>query len=185
MMAPVTGILLAAGQGTRFGAGKLLHPLTDGTPMAIAAARHLGRVLPHTFAVVADTECELARLLVREGLRVIGNPHAREGMGTSIACGVAASADAGGWIITLGDMPRVPETVIRAVAAGLERGADIIAPVYRGRRGHPVGFNARHGPALLQLDGDEGARGILAANRKTLELIETDDAGVTADIDTR
>ncbi|NNG11765.1 MAG: nucleotidyltransferase family protein [Halobacteria archaeon] len=183
MTSSCTGILLAAGQGTRFGANKLLHPLEDGTPMAVASARHLKAALPHSLAVVADAESELAGHLAQEGLQIIENPRAAEGMGTSIACGVAASPEAKGWVIALADMPRIPVVVIRAVAAGLDAGADIIAPDYQGQRGHPVGFTARHGPALMQLDGDAGARGIITANSGSLELIETRDAGVIFDID--
>jgi molybdenum cofactor cytidylyltransferase len=184
MRSSCVGILLAAGQGTRFGANKLLQPLADGTPMAVASARHLHAVLPHTVAVVADTRSELAGQLAQQGLQVVANPRAAEGMGTSIACGVAARPDASGWVIALADMPRIPETVIQALAAGLDAGADIIAPDYQGQRGHPVGFAARHGPALMQLQGDAGARGIIAANSDALELIETRDAGVIVDIDT-
>ncbi len=106
-------------------------------------------MLAHCIAVVDDSGSEVAGLLAGAGLEVISNPRAREGMGTSIAAGVAASADAGGWVIALADMPDIPASVIRSVADGLARGADIIAPVYRGRRGHPVGFAPRHaaGPA--------------------------------------
>ena len=179
-----TGILLAAGQGTRFGANKLKHPLTDGTPMAVASACKLHSVLAHCIAVVDDSESDVARLLAEQGLEVIVNPRAREGMGTSIACGVAASADAGGWLIALADMPNIPAGVIQSVADGLARGADIIAPVCRGQRGHPVGFAARHAEALMALHADRGARDIIAANHDTLELIETSDRGVIQDIDT-
>lgn len=183
MTALATGILLAAGQSTRFGANKLLHPLADGTPMAVASARHLKARLSHCIAVVADAESELAGLLVQEGLDVIPNPRAAEGMGTSIACGVAASPHASGWIIALADMPFIPETIIQALATGLSRGADITASVYQGQRGHPVGFSSRHATALMQLHADTGARGIIAANRDSLVLIETSDAGVIADVD--
>ena len=178
-----TGILLAAGQGTRFGANKLLHPLKDGTPMAVASARHLKAALPRSIAVVADADSELAGYLAQEGLHIIENPRAAEGMGTSIACGVAASAEASGWVIALADMPRIPVAIIQAVTAGLEEGADIVAPDYQGQRGHPVGFAARHGPVLLQLRGDAGARSIIAANSGSLQLIDTSDAGVIFDID--
>ena len=179
-----TGILLAAGQGTRFGTNKLLHPLPDGTPMAVACARNLQRVLLHSIAVVNDTHSEVACLLAEAGLQVVANPRARDGMGTSIACGVAASPNAAGWIIALADMPGIPASVIQSVADGLARGADIIAPVYGGQRGHPVGFAACHAPALLALQADRGARDIIAAHRDTLELIETEDRGVIHDIDT-
>ena len=183
MTASCTGILLAAGQGKRFGTNKLLHPLVDGLPMAVVAARPLKSVLARSLAVVADAQSELAGSLAQEGLQIIPNPRAAEGMGTSIACGVAASPDANGWVIALADMPCIPAAVIRAVVEGLERGADIIAPVCKGRRGHPVGFSARHAHALMQLQGDAGARGIIAANSASLELVETSDAGILVDID--
>ena len=181
--APV-GILLAAGQGRRFGSNKLLHPLADGTPMAVASARTLHTVLAHCIAVVNDAQGSVARLLAAAGLQVIVNPHAPDGMGTSIACGVAASPDAGGWVIALADMPDIPAHVVQSVADGLVRGADIIAPVYRGQRGHPVGFAPRHASALRALHGDRGARDIITAHRDTLQLIDTPDSGVILDIDT-
>ena len=185
MKTSVTGILLAAGQGTRFGANKLLQPLPDSTPMAVAAARHLKAILTRCIAVVADAESELASVLAQEGLQVITNPRAGEGMGTSIACGVAACPEASGWVIALADMPCIPGSIIQTVVTGLDQGADIIAPVYQGQRGHPVGFSARHAPALLQLQGDAGARSIIAANRDSLELVESSDAGIIVDIDNR
>ena len=183
MNADPVGILLAAGQGTRFGANKLLYPLDDGMPMAVVCARRLRSVLPRVIAVVQDTRHEIAGLLRAEGLRVIANPHARDGMGTGIACGVAASRAAAGWVIALADMPYVPQAAIRAVAVRLQQGADLVAPVYHGRRGHPVGFSRRHADALMQLCADEGARRILAANSDTLELVAVQDPGVVLDID--
>ncbi|NNJ93611.1 MAG: nucleotidyltransferase family protein [Halobacteria archaeon] len=179
-----TGILLAAGQGTRFGSNKLLHPLADGTPMAVACARNLRRVLLHCIAVVNDRHSEVARLLAEAGMQVIANPRARDGMGTSIACGVAASPNAGGWLIALADMPCIPVSVIEAVTDRLAQGGDIVAPVCQGQRGHPVGFAAQHALALRSLQADRGARDIIAAHRDTLVLIETQDRGVLHDIDT-
>ena len=179
-----TGILLAAGQSTRFGSNKLLAPLSDGTPMVIACACTLHAVLERFIAVVDDRQSAVARLLAEAGLQVIANPRALEGMGTSIACGVAASPGTGGWLIALADMPGIPARVIQQVAGGLARGADIVAPVCRGQRGHPVGFAARHAPALLALNADSGARDIITAHRDTLKLIETPHSGVIVDIDT-
>jgi molybdenum cofactor cytidylyltransferase len=177
------GLLLAAGQGRRFGGNKLLHPLDDGTAMMLASARPLRAVLPEVLAVVGAADGKVARLLAQEGIQVVYNPHARGGVGTSIACGVAASRHAGGWVIALADMPWIPQTVVQTVAAALSCGADIVAPVYRGQRGHPVGFSARHAAALMSLNADEGARGIIDAHRDSLELIEVHDRGVLVDID--
>jgi molybdenum cofactor cytidylyltransferase len=183
MTIPCVGLLLAAGQGRRFGGNKLLHPLDDGTPMVVTSARHLHAVLADTLAVVADADGDVARLLAQEGLQLVCNPRAHEGVGTSIACGVAASRHAGGWVIALGDMPWIPQHIVQAVVAALARGADIVAPVYRGQRGHPVGFSARHAAALMRLHADAGARGIIAAHRDSLELIVVHDRGVLVDVD--
>ncbi len=51
-MKQIVGILLAAGQSRRFGADKKLHPLADGTPMALVAARHLAAMCARTIVVI-------------------------------------------------------------------------------------------------------------------------------------
>lgn len=48
----IVGILLAAGRGSRFGSDKLLHPLADGTPMAVAAAASLLQACGRVIAVL-------------------------------------------------------------------------------------------------------------------------------------
>jgi molybdenum cofactor cytidylyltransferase len=75
-----------------------------------------------------------------------------------------------------------PDTIARVLAA-VANGALLAAPVYRGQRGHPVGFGAGFRDALLALRGDEGARQILRDHPDALTLIDCDDAGVVQDID--
>lgn len=181
----VRGILLAAGQGRRFGGNKLLHPLGNGVPLALQAARTLQQALPGALAVVDARDDELIERLGEEGMPVVLNHQATDGMGTSIACGVRASAEAAGWVIALADMPCLRVETIRAVAAAITAPNRIGAPLYRGRRGHPVGFGSDYLEALSQLSADEGARHIIAANRQFLQLVTTDDPGVLTDIDCR
>ncbi len=87
-------ILLAAGRGTRFGADKLLHSLADGTPMALAAARNLKAAIPNVLAVVNGENLELMALLEEMGVGVSVSPNAAQGMGASLAWGVAHSRQA-------------------------------------------------------------------------------------------
>lgn len=176
--------MLAAGQSRRFGSNKLLWPLQEGLPMVLAAARPLLEAVPDTLAVVDDPGGEVARLLQRAGLPTVVNPRAMQGMGTSIACGVAASREARGWLIALADMPGIRAATIRRVAGRLEQGVDIAAPVCRGRRGHPVGFSASCADALLQLQGNAGARQVIASHAGKSEWIEVTDTGAITDIDT-
>jgi molybdenum cofactor cytidylyltransferase len=181
-----TALLLAAGRGTRFDpAGlqnKLLAPLPDGTPLACAAARALLTALPHVTAVVRPGDEILAHALNDTGCDVVFAADAERGMGASLAAGVRATREAEGWIIALADMPWIATSTIEAIARRLDGGASIVVPVYRGRRGHPVGFGAMHGDALSALDGDTGARSLLDSN--AIVSIDVDDAGVLADIDT-
>jgi molybdenum cofactor cytidylyltransferase len=181
-----TALLLAAGRGTRFDStgvqDKLLAPLPDGTPVACAAARALLAVLPHVTAVVRPGAEALAHALNDAGCDVVFSTDAERGMGASLAAGIRATHEAEGWIIALADMPWIASATVEQIARRIDSGASIVAPVYRGQRGHPVGFGAMHCEALSSLDGDVGARRILEAANVT--AIDVDDPGVLADVDT-
>ena len=186
MSAPaVQGILLAAGAGSRFGGGKLLHPL-DGVAIGVQSARNLSAAGLPVLAVVRPGSEALARLLEADGCAVTVCPDAADGMGVSLAHAFAATdANATGWVVALADMPRIRPETIKRIADAIRGGALIAAPAYRGERGHPVGFNAGLRGELLALKGDEGARAVLARHRADLVLIECDDPGVMFDIDRR
>jgi molybdenum cofactor cytidylyltransferase len=178
-----TGVLLAAGASRRFGADKLLASLPDGSPMGAASCRAMRSALRHVVAVVRPGDERLASVLASCGATVVPCARADEGMGASLACGVAASADANGWVVALADMPWVRPATIRAVADAIAAGASLAAPVHRGERGHPVGFAAAHRGALMALAGDAGARAILARDDIALVRIDVDDPGVLRDVD--
>lgn len=179
-----TGLLLAAGAGRRYGGDKLLAPLSDGTTVGEASCRAMHAALGRVVAVVRPGDDVLARALAACSATIVHCARADDGMGASLACGVEATADAQGWVVGLADMPWVTPATIRAVADALVSGASIVAPVYRGRRGHPVGFSAAHRDALMALSGDEGARAIVGGAGVELVRIDVDDPGVLRDVDT-
>ena len=179
----VIGILLAGGSGTRFGSDKLLHPLSDGTPIAVASTRNLKAALGRVLAVVRPGVPELERVLRDEGLEVTVCDRAAEGMGTTLAHAVRADEPADGWVIALADMPFIRPDTIRRVAESIAGGARLAAPEYRGQRGHPVGFAASLRGELESSRGDSGARAVVKANQTSLVLIPVDDPGVVRDID--
>ncbi|TGS08799.1 nucleotidyltransferase family protein, partial [Mesorhizobium sp. M4B.F.Ca.ET.190.01.1.1] len=90
-----TGLLLAAGVGSRFDPhgvqNKLLARLPDGTPVAAEAARRLLLAVPKVLAVVRPGAEALARVLNDAGCDVAFAPAAQRGMGASLAAGVQAS----------------------------------------------------------------------------------------------
>jgi molybdenum cofactor cytidylyltransferase len=180
----IVGLLLAAGASTRFGSNKLLHPLADGRPIALVSALNLRGALTNTLAVVRPDSPALAELFAQYGLAHIVAKRAAEGMGASLAQGVAATAQAQGWLIALADMPYLKRETLVAIAGALEAGAAIAVPKYQRQRGHPVGFSSRFGEALMLLQGDEGARSIMREHTADVVEIECEDTGVLADIDT-
>lgn len=137
-------------------------------------------------AVIPIGRAELRAVLEGAGCEALETDRTSSGMGASLAAGVEATASASGWIVALGDMPRLRPETIRAVKDALERGARIAAPFdARGLRGHPVGFSKELREELLRLDGDVGAREVLARHADSVERITTGDPGIFVDVDTR
>jgi molybdenum cofactor cytidylyltransferase len=180
-----TGILLAAGYGSRFDPSgvhnKLLAALPDGTPVVFQSARRLLSAVSQVVAVVRPGSEKLAEVLNEAGCDVIFSIDAERGMGAALAAGVRATHDAEGWLVALGDMPWIEPQTLEAVARSIDAGASITAPFYHGQRGHPAGFGAQHLLALSTLDGDAGARALFASPEVT--RIEVDDANILLDID--
>lgn len=179
------GILLAAGAASRFGGGKLLHPLPDGTPIGVASLRSLKAALSDVLAVVREGDEALRSLLAAEGVQVSVCPDAHEGMSRSLVCGIRASMSATGWVLALGDMPYVLPATSRAVAAKLADTGGIVVPAFRGKRGNPVGFAAGYRNLLLGVKGDAGARAVVQQRAAEVSILECDDPGILRDIDQR
>ncbi len=182
-MSTVRALLLCGGKSSRFGSDKLAARL-DGQPLVAHSVRHLVAGAGNALAIIPTGSKALRRILDDAGCDVIESPDCFRGMGATLAAGVAATSDATGWIVALGDMPFVKPITIAAITDKIEKGALIAAPIYQGIRGHPVGFSARLKDELLALDGDEGARSVIAEHRDAIEVLIVDDAGVGADVDT-
>ena len=166
-------LILAAGSGERFrAAGGAQHKLQ--APFVREGVTRT--VLEH---VVAAAE---ASGLPWQVVTPEATAHQVEpGMGTSIATGVAATRDAGGWLVLPGDLPLIRSDTLRAVANAL-RGHQVVVPVVQGQRGHPVGFDSGCREALLALRGEQGARSVMAQCQPW--PLTLDDVGCILDVDT-
>ncbi len=156
-------LVLASGRGTRFTA-------SGGQGNKLQALLGSRTVLQHTLDAVQAS-----------GLAWYLEDSGQPGMGDSIAAAVRATGDATGWLILPGDLPLIQSDTLRAVAAALRQHA-VVVPVYRGQRGHPVGFAPECGPALRALQGGAGGAPVVAAYG-AFEL-PVDDIGCVTDIDT-
>lgn len=189
------GILMAAGRGRRFDPqglrNKLLQPLPGdvagaGAQVVEASARKLLAVLPRVVAVVPPGDGGVGALLASLGCEVTVCPDADSGMAASLTHAIRHALDVfspvDAWLVALGDMPHVAPATLQALAARLEQGAGIVAPVMAGRRGNPVGFGRIHLDALLALRGEQGARALLQAFPVT--EVQVMDPGIFRDVDT-
>lgn len=179
-----TVVILAAGQGSRFKGAqhKLDQPLAGSTVLGCTLRAAVESRLPVLLVTTAPFVAAAGKVLAMRDIVVLPAAEAGRGMGHSIAVGVSERASASGWLMLPGDMPLVRPGTLRAVAAALERHPVVYAQ-HRGRRGHPVGFAAELYSELVLLDGDEGARRIVA--RYPVHGEEVDDPGVLVDVDTQ
>ena len=169
MTALPTVIVLAAGKGERFkasgGTQDKLQSLLCGQP-----------VREHVLAAVRASGLPW-HLVERTHTAHLTNP----GMGDSIACGVAATPDAQGWLILPADLPLIQVSTLLKVAMALSE-HEVVTPCYQGQQGHPVGFGLGCRAALSQLRGDQGARSVLAHHE--VYRVAVDDDGCVLDVDT-
>ncbi|WP_424642291.1 nucleotidyltransferase family protein [Embleya sp. AB8] len=186
-MGGFVGLLLAAGGGRRLGGrakGGLVH---RGRPLVEFGAAELVRGGCDRVVVVlgADADAVLAKADLA-GRVVVRNDDWADGMGSSLAAGVAAlPADADAVVVTLVDMPGVGAEAIARLVAAYTSPDDLIAASYAGKRGHPVLFGRTWWPELAAgAEGDAGARALLAEQRARVRLIECADIADPFDIDT-
>lgn len=185
-----TVVVLAVGAGRRFAGTtpKLASPLGRASVLAHTLEAVLGSGLPLVVVTVAPL-VGLVREVVASRDIVLLPPvgsASREplGAGYSIAAGVTARAQACGWLVLPGDMPRVRPQTLQLMARAVGQGAAPIACAqHLGRAGHPVGLAAEMYNELSRLSGDQGLRRLLA--RYPSFPVETGDPGVLIDIDTR
>ena len=183
MQSRPTIVVLAAGKGSRFNgpAHKLEQGLGDLSVLDNTLRNAIESRLPVVVVVTQALAAGATRIVAARDVVVVPQALAALGMGHSIAAGVAARADAPGWLLLPGDMPMIKPATLLAVAAALGQHPVAYAQ-HQGRRGHPVGFAAELYSELMMLSGDEGARRLIA--RYPAIGVDVDDPGVLLDLDT-
>jgi molybdenum cofactor cytidylyltransferase len=182
----VAALILAAGASLRMGRPKQLLDW-EGQPLVRAAAEvALAARLDPLLVVVGGAQAQVEEALAGLPLQIIANPDYAAGQSTSLRAGIAAlGQDADAVVVLLGDQPFVTAAIVEQLVAEWQASAAlIVAPTYAGQRGNPVLFAHAVFPELLAIQGDQGARAVLAANRARIHLVAFDDPRPLADIDT-
>jgi molybdenum cofactor cytidylyltransferase len=152
----IGAVVLAAGEGRRFGGNKLLVTV-GGEPVITRVLRALDGI-ERVVVVGAHVE-ELMQYLRSEV--VIYNPNYREGISTSIKLGLRLFQDYDAVLIVLGDMPLITRETISKIINAYHEGCTAVIPTYKGLRGNPVLIHRSLFNELTRLKGDVGARELL------------------------
>lgn len=175
-VAPVAGIVLAAGGSRRMGRPKMLLPLGPRTVLGAAVAPLLeARVLDPVVVVLGCDAEEVRRgsgLPEDPRLRVVANEGWREGMASSLRRGLGECPSAGAALLALGDQVGVTPERVRRLVDAWRSGAPLAVPVHAGRASHPVVFSRRLWPELLELSGDVGAREVVLRHQAEAARVE-------------
>lgn len=173
-----TGVLLAAGAGTRFGMPKVCAHDGEWLRIAMRALRDGGceDVIVVLGAAVVDVPAP--------GRAVVAADWA-DGLSASVRAGIVAAAGADVAVLHTVDTPDIGAAAVRRVLdASRSSRSGMARALYGGRPGHPVAIARRHWPALLEsLHGDEGARPFLQG-RDDVTGVECGDLASGADVDT-
>ncbi|GAA1223356.1 nucleotidyltransferase family protein [Prauserella halophila] len=180
------GLLLAAGQGSRFGMPKALA-VHRGAALVTRAADVLLEGGCDPVIVVLGARGDEARPLVPAGARAVTADDWAEGMGASLRAGLRALAEAEpppvAALVHLVDLPDVGAEVVGRMRA--HASTDVVArAAYADAPGHPVLFGRRWWAEIAaQAAGDRGARDWLRA-RDDVRLVDCGDIGGGRDADT-
>src|SRR5579871_6671797 len=184
----IAAIVLAAGRSTRMGGANKLLAEINGRPLVrIAAEGAFASQARPVIVVTGHQRREVEAALSGLDVKLVHNPDYTEGLSTSLKAGIAeVPPDVDGAIVCLGDMPQVSAQLIDLLLAAFdpEKGALVVVPTINGKRGNPVVWSRRFFPELTALDGDIGARHLIASYPEAVTEVPLAGNAALIDVDT-
>jgi molybdenum cofactor cytidylyltransferase len=184
----IAAIVLAAGRSTRMGGpNKLLAEINGRQLVRIAAEEALASQARPVIVVTGHQRERVEAALKGLDVGLAHNGDFADGLSTSLKVGIAAMpAHVDGAIVCLGDMPQVNAQLIDRLLAAFdpEKGALVVVPTMDGKRGNPVVWSRRFFPELAALDGDVGARHLIASYPEAVTELPLAGKAALVDVDT-
>ena len=184
----VVAIVLAAGRSTRMGGPNKLLAELDGNKLVRTVTEQALASKATEVIVVTGHQAELVeQALAGLAVKFVRNPDFAGGLASSVKAGIAAvPVNADGALVCLGDMPLTSAALLDRLIEAFEpdRGHLIAVPVSDGRRGNPVLWSRRFFRELMTLDGDVGARHLIARHAEAVAEVAVEGDSAFLDIDT-
>ncbi len=182
----IAGLILAAGESSRMGTPKATLAYRGHTFLELIVQTLREGGLERIVVVLGHQAEDIQQQVKLEAAQVVVNPDYRSGQTSSLQAGLRAliADDLEAVLLCLVDHPAVSaETVRRIVATFRQRGAPVVIPTYRGRRGHPALIGRQVFDELLELACDAGADSVVRRYRPATQLVEVEDEGIVTDVD--
>ncbi len=180
---PIAGVILAAGESTRYGQPKQLLDWHGQPFVRVVAATALEAGLSPLVVVTGANAEQIEGAVHDLNVTVVHNPDWKSGQGSSIRTGVKAILNAGGAIFLLTDQPQITTSILRALVEKHAEGLyPIVAPLVMDQRANPVLFDRTTFGDLMSIDGDTGGRAIF--HRHRVEYLPWHDDRLLLDVDT-
>ncbi len=184
----LAAIVLAAGRSTRMGGPNKLTAEINGQPLVrIAAEAALASRARPVIVVTGHQHEAVAAAVGGLPVEIVRNPEFAKGLSTSLKAGIAAvPADCDGAIVCLGDMPQVDGALIDRLLTAFdpEKGALVVVPTIDGKRGNPVVWSRRFFAELAGIEGDTGARRVIASYPEAVAEVAFSGNAALTDVDT-
>lgn len=184
----IAAVILAAGQSSRMGRNKLLLDW-HGKPILSHVLDQVAKVSFAEMVLVTGHQADKIKAAIgkRPDLTIIEAPEYMAGMAASLKAGIKAlstSSDAA--LFILGDMPQISSQLLKSLIDAYKpsEGATIVLPVADGKRGNPVLFDQQFFTEILQLEGDIGARHIIADHAQSVAEVPGVAQEIFSDVDT-
>ena len=181
----ICAIVLAAGLSSRMGVQKLLLPFGGKTVISHIVDQLLASTVGEVHAVVGHQAERISAELSGRAVSIVNNPNYTSGMLSSVRCGLRNLPEkCRAVMVVLGDQPSITTGLIDQMLqsfAATEK--NILVPLYKGKRGHPILFSSHYRDEILTQYGDVGLRGLLHGHSDDTFEMAVSTASVLCDMD--
>lgn len=183
----IGAIILAAGNSSRFGdENKLLAKFGEKTVIETTINNIAKLFKKDEITIVLRNKSQLPNFLKFLPYKLTIVSKENFGISDSIKQGLNNFITKDGVIICLGDMPGVSASTYSKIRNSLiEQEDKIIVPLYKGKKGNPIGIPRKFYGKLKKISGDEGFKQLFSQLKKNINFIEIDDRYILKDIDTK